>query len=197
MAIQYGHMRTVLDARASTGYASRSRHGLHSVLDIETALATADTATYLRERIAAGEKLSGPAARRALTAAQQAPHFEGRIVPATFAKKAAAYLARDGMVLFDNPEAHLICVFKRNIALCDPGPGATTPNQHDCRRGCGNAARLDSHAHQLREHADRVTQLAAQAPQPIRERLTAAAARHRADAAAHENAALSCAQESP
>lgn len=197
LAIQYGHMRTVLDARASTGYASRSRRGLHSVLDIETALAAADTAAHLRERIAAGERLSGPAARRALTAAGAAPRFEGRLVPATFAKKAAAYLARDGMVLFDNPETHLICVFKRDIALCDPDPGATAPNQHDCRRGCGNAARLDSHAHRLREHADTITQLAAHAPGPIRDRLTAAAARHHADATAHENTAQPPAQDSP
>ncbi|WP_275467375.1 hypothetical protein [Streptomyces noursei] len=37
LAIQYGHMRTALDARTSAGYASRSRDGIHSVLDIETA----------------------------------------------------------------------------------------------------------------------------------------------------------------
>ncbi|MFD9474932.1 hypothetical protein [Streptomyces goshikiensis] len=34
------------------------------VLDVETALATADTAAHLRDRIAAGEKVSGPAARQ-------------------------------------------------------------------------------------------------------------------------------------
>ncbi|MFJ9900976.1 hypothetical protein ACIQPR_47470 [Streptomyces sp. NPDC091280] len=34
LAIQYGHMRTVLDARTSSGYGSRSRGGIHSVLDI-------------------------------------------------------------------------------------------------------------------------------------------------------------------
>lgn len=195
LAIQYGHMRTVLDARASTGYASRSRRGLHSVLDVETALATADTAAHLRERIAAGERISGPAAHRALTAAAHAPRFEGRLVPATFAKKAAAYLARDGMVLFDNPEAHLICAFKRDIALCDPEPGASAPNQHDCRRGCGNAIRTDTHARQLRDHADRITQLAVHAPAPIRDRLTNAAARHRADASAHENTSHSPPQD--
>jgi hypothetical protein len=32
LAIQYGHMRTILDARTSSGYASRSRDGIHSVL---------------------------------------------------------------------------------------------------------------------------------------------------------------------
>jgi hypothetical protein len=62
-------MRTILDARTSSGYASRSRHGIHSVLDIETAPAAADTAARLGDRLAAGEKISGPAVSRALTAA--------------------------------------------------------------------------------------------------------------------------------
>jgi hypothetical protein len=39
LAIQYGHMRTVLDTHISSGYASRSSGGMHSILDIETALA--------------------------------------------------------------------------------------------------------------------------------------------------------------
>ena len=188
-------MRTVLDVRTSTGYASRSRRGMHAVLDVETALATADTAAQLRDRMAAGEKISGPAARRALSAAAHAPRFEGRIVPKTFAKKAAAHLARDGQVLFDNPEAHLICVFKRDIALCDPAPGATAPNRHDCRRGCGNAIRTDTHALQLRDHADHISRLAEHAVKPIRDRLTAAAARHRADADAHDKTAHHRAQD--
>ncbi|MFJ8085283.1 hypothetical protein ACIQ6Y_32300 [Streptomyces sp. NPDC096205] len=111
LAIQYGHMRTVLDARASAGYGARSRRGIHAVLDVETALAAADTAAQLRDQVAAGERLSGPAACRALTAAVHTPRFEGRIVPRTFARKAAAFLARDGVVLFDNPDAFLICAF--------------------------------------------------------------------------------------
>ncbi|WP_405522478.1 integrase [Streptomyces canus] len=55
LAIQYGHMRTVLDARTSTGYGARGRRGIHGVLDVETALAAADTAARLRDRMAAGE----------------------------------------------------------------------------------------------------------------------------------------------
>ncbi|GAA3380902.1 hypothetical protein GCM10020367_70080 [Streptomyces sannanensis] len=120
LAIQYGHMRTIQDARTSSGYGSRTRRGIHSVLDVETALAAADTAAHLRDRVAADEKVSGPAARRALTAAATTPRFEGRIVPRTFAKKAAKFLARDGVVLYDNPDAFLICAFKHDNALCDP-----------------------------------------------------------------------------
>ena len=122
LAIQYGHMRTILDARTSSGYASRSRHGIHGVLDIETALAAADTAARLEDRLAAGEQISGPAARRALTAVAGAPRFEGRLVTKNFTRQAADYLARDGLVLFDNPDGCLICVFKRDTALCEPGP---------------------------------------------------------------------------
>src|SRR6202035_3371426 len=56
LAIQYGHMRTVLDARTSSGYAGRSVGGIHDILDVETALAAAHTAGPLGGRLAAGEK---------------------------------------------------------------------------------------------------------------------------------------------
>jgi hypothetical protein len=189
LAIQYGHMRTALDARTSSGYGSRSRGGIHSVLDIETALAAADTAAKLRDQAAAGEKVSGPAARRALTAAATTPRFEGRIVPATFATKAAAFLARDGTVLFDNPDALLICAFERENALCEPAPEANAPRQYDYRPGCGNAVRTDTHARLLRERAAEIDQLATAAPGPIARRLTAAAARLRNTATTHETTA--------
>ncbi|MEV7480413.1 integrase [Streptomyces halstedii] len=186
LAIQYGHMRTVLDARTSSGYGSRSRTGIHSVLDVETALAAADTAAKLRDQVAAGEKISGPASRRALTAAANAPRFKGRIVPKTFAKKAAKFLSRDGVVLFDNPDAMLICAFKRDTALCEPDPQANAPKQYDCRTGCGNAVRTDNHARLLRERADEIDQLAAAAPSPVARRLTANADRLRETADIHD-----------
>ena len=66
-----------------------------------------------------------------------------------------------------------------------PGPGATAPNQHDCRPGCGNAVRTDGHARDLRERASQADQLAAHAPAPIARRLRAAAGRDRAAADAH------------
>jgi hypothetical protein len=115
-----------------------------------------------------------------------APRFGGRIVPRTFAKKAATYLARDGIVLFDNPDAHLICVFKRDHALCDPAPAASAPNQYDCRPGCGNAVHTDTHASLLRERADEIDRLAAHAPERIGQRLRANADRLRATADTHD-----------
>jgi hypothetical protein len=178
-----------MDARTSSGYASRSRHGIHGVLDVETALAAADTAARLEDRLAAGERISGPAARRALAAVAEAPRFEGRLVTKHFARQATSYLARDGLLLFDNPDGCLICVFKRDTALCEPGSGATAPAQHNCRPGCGNAVRTDSHAQDLRERASRADQLAAHAPAPVAKRLRAAAERDRAVAAAHDTSA--------
>ncbi|MER6105603.1 hypothetical protein ABT115_25720 [Streptomyces sp. NPDC001832] len=191
LAIQYGHMRTVLDTRTSSGYASRSRRGLHSVLDVETALAAADTAARFRDRTAAGEKISGPAARRAVTAAAQAPRFEGRLVPKTFAKKATAFLARDGIVLYDNPDAFLICAFKHDNALCEPEPGATAPRQYACKTGCGNTVRTDTHARQLRARAEEIDYFANHAPGPIARKLRANAARLRETADAHDATAQS------
>ncbi|WP_217200862.1 hypothetical protein [Streptomyces buecherae] len=58
-------MRTAVSA----GYASRSRDGIHDLLDIETARSTADTLATLAADRAAGGGMSGPAARRAILAA--------------------------------------------------------------------------------------------------------------------------------
>ncbi|GHG12369.1 integrase [Streptomyces filamentosus] len=185
LAIQYGHMRTALDARTSTGYGSRERRGFHGELDVETALAAAQTAARLRDAAAAGEKISGPAARRALIGAASIPGFEGAL---TTPKAAAKFLARDGLVLFDNPDAFLICAFKRDTALCDPDPGATAPNQFACQLGCGNAIRTDSHAQAARERADRLDAKAALVPQPLGDRFRRTAGRFRALADAHDAA---------
>ncbi|MGW4123946.1 hypothetical protein [Nocardia sp. NPDC004711] len=34
LAIQYGHMRTVLDGRTASGYGNRARRGFHGELDV-------------------------------------------------------------------------------------------------------------------------------------------------------------------
>ncbi|MDX3367187.1 hypothetical protein PV387_14260 [Streptomyces sp. ME02-6987-2C] len=86
----------------------------------------------------------------------------------TTPKAAAKFLARDSLVLFDNPDTFLICTFKRDTALCEPDPGATAPNQFACQLGCGNVIRTDSHAQAAREHADRLDAKVALAPAPGR-----------------------------
>jgi hypothetical protein len=80
----------------------------------------------------------------------------------------------------------LICVFKHDIALCEPGPRATAPKQYDCRPGCGNAVRTDTHARLLRMRADEIDQLAAAAPGPLGRRLRANADRLRDMAATRD-----------
>jgi hypothetical protein len=186
LAIQYGHMRTALEVPEVTGgYASRSRGGIHELIDIETVMATAETAAELSELFAAGGGVSGPAARAALQAAAAAPRFEGQQVKGDYARK---YLARDGQVLYDNPNALLICRFKRDHALCQREDviARTAPSLDKCVPGCGNAVRTDVHATQLRERAVRREAQAAQTPGPMAERLQAAAARDRASADAHD-----------
>lgn len=90
------------------------------------------------------------------------------------------------MVLFDNPDAMLICAFKRENALCEPDPKANAPRQYDCRPGCGNAVRTDTHARQLRERADEIDQLATYSPGPVGKRLHRNANRLRETADAHD-----------
>ena len=163
LAIQYGHMRTVLDARTSSGYGSRSGAGMHSVLDVETALAAADTAAEApRPHRSRGEGL-WPGRPPSSHAAATNPRFEGRTSP-DVREEGRRFLARDGVVLYDNPDAFLICAFKHDNALCEPEPDATAPRQYDCQSGCGNTVRTDTHARLLRERADEIDQFAAARP---------------------------------
>ncbi len=53
-------MRTVLDARTSSGYGSRSRRGIHGILDVETALAAADTAAHSGTALPPERRSPGP-----------------------------------------------------------------------------------------------------------------------------------------
>ena len=184
LAIQYGHMRTALNTDVAAGYGSRSRGGIHDLMAVETALATAEVAADLRERFEAGEGISGPAARQALQAAATAPRFEGREVKPNFARK---YLARDGAVLYDNPHALLLCLYKSDRALCTRVGTTDMPTLDRCVAGCGNALRTDKHAVQLRERASLLSQQAAHVPQPLGDRLHLKAERLRSDADAHDH----------
>jgi hypothetical protein len=87
LAIQYGHMRTALGRWATEGYASRSRDGIHDLIDLETARAVADTVAGLHDSLDAGSGISGPAARRAIRAAAAAPQFAGAPITLASARK--------------------------------------------------------------------------------------------------------------
>lgn len=94
-------------------------------------------------------------------------------------------------MLYDNPDAFLICAFKHDNALCEPAPGATAPRQYACTPGCGNTVRTDTHARQLRRQAEEIDQLAARAPGPVAKRLRANADRLRETADTHDATAQS------
>jgi hypothetical protein len=193
LAIQYGHVRTALSTDESGGYGNRSRGGVHSMLDVETALATAQNAVDLYEHMTAGGGISGPAARRALTQAAAAPRFNGREVKVDFARK---YLARDGAVLYDNPHAILLCFYKRDRALCAKGAVQDLPTLDRCVPGCGNTIRTDDHAARLRDRAADLDLRAARMPQPVGDRIRANAARLRSHADDHDRTRITI-QETP
>ncbi|MEQ4608463.1 hypothetical protein ABMX48_17650 [Streptomyces cavourensis] len=171
LAIQYGHMRTAVSA----GYAARSRDGIHDLLDIETARATADTLATLHADLDAGGGVSGPAARRAIHAAAQAPSFAGSV---RSTRQARAILRNPTLAVHDNPHTFLMCVYNRDKALCHRLGTSDTPTLDRCVSACANIARTDRHAAQLRAEAEHLEKQAASemVPEPLADRL-----RHRAD----------------
>ncbi|RSN53992.1 integrase [Streptomyces sp. WAC 04229] len=181
LALQYGHLRTAVSA----GYASRSRDGIHDLLDIETARATADTLTRLHEDLENGDGVSGPAARRALHAAAQAPVFVGTLHTT---RQAREVLANPQLAVHENQHSYLMCIYDPDKALCHRlGPRPQAPTLERCQPGCANIVRTDHHATRLTHEADRLEQHAASplTPPPLAQRLTTRAVRLRDLAAAH------------
>jgi integrase len=138
LAVQYGHMRTAFDW-AAEGYASRSRDGIHDLIDLETARAVADTVAALHDDLDNGGGVSGPAARRAIRAAATAPRFAG--TPITLASARKLLKNQDAMI-YDNPHALVLCHYKRDKALCHRDGIKDTPSLDHCVPGCGNIARI-------------------------------------------------------
>ncbi|MEV5921917.1 integrase [Streptomyces pseudogriseolus] len=166
LAVQYGHLRTTMSA----GYAARGRDGIHELLDIETARATADTLTTLHDDLTQGVGISGPAARRAIHAAAQAPTFTGSI---RTHRQARDILGNPALTVYDNPRAFLMCVYNRDRALCHRLDITDAPRLDRCQPSCANIARTDQHADQLRQHAQALEKQAASEalPGPLADRL--------------------------
>jgi hypothetical protein len=179
LAIQYGHLRTTMSA----GYASRSRNGVHDLLDIETALAVADTLTSLNEEITNGAGVSGPAARRAINAAQDGAEFVGAIIDA---RQARALLENPSLVIYDNPSAMLMCVYKPDRALCNRITNKESPSLDRCVPTCSNIARTDSQARMMRRDAESLERQATNSPGPLALRMRARACRIREEADQHD-----------
>jgi integrase len=177
LAIQYGHMRSAV---VSGPYAARGRDGIHDLIDIETVRAVADTAAELRDNLNDGGGISGPAAREAIKIASQAPQFNGTTITAITARR---LIANHDLMIYDNPQALLLCRYKPDRALCQRGRITDAPKLEACDPSCGNVVRTDQHAAQLRARADQLDEQAAHTPQPVGDRLRANAAklRHYAD----------------
>jgi hypothetical protein len=182
LAIQYGHMRTGFEW-ATDGYASRSRNGIHDLIDLETALATADTAAALHDTLENGGGISGPAAHRAIRAAATAPRFAGTPITLASARK---LLKNEDAMIYDNPHALVLCHYKRDKALCHRDGVRDTPSLDQCVPGCGNIARTDQQAAQLRERAHALEAQSGYVPQPIGDRMRLSAARLRELADKHD-----------
>jgi hypothetical protein len=173
LAIQYGHMRTNFQW-ASEGYGSRSRDGIHDLIDLETARAVADTVAALHDDLENGGGISGPAARRAIRAAATAPRFAGTPITLASARK---LLKNEDAMIYDNPHALVLCHYKRDKALCHRDGIRDTPSLDRCDPRCGNIARTDQQAAQLRERAALLERRARHVPKPIGDRMRVSAVR--------------------
>jgi hypothetical protein len=180
LAIQYGHMRSTM---VTERYAGRGRDGIHHLIDVETARAVADTIADLQDDLDNGAGISGPAAREVINIAAHTPRFTGTAMNATTARR---LLANSDLILYNNPQALLLCRYKPDRALCQRQGINHTPNLDDCRPNCTNIARTDYHAVRLRIKAEQLEGQSAHTPQPIGDRLRANAARLRSYADAHD-----------
>ncbi|WP_344656727.1 integrase [Catenulispora subtropica] len=185
LAVQYGHMRTIVSA----GYASRSRDGIHHLLDLETARTVAEHLSDVHEALEEGQGVSGPAARRLIASAKGQHERFGGIVATT--RQAKALLADPTLNVFENKKAYLTCNWDRSKALCEIGRAKSdVPSLDRCQSSCANIARTDRHAEQLAAESASLRQQADSGllPEPIADRLRAKAetfdelvTRHRAD----------------
>ncbi|WP_093275804.1 hypothetical protein [Saccharopolyspora shandongensis] len=156
LVVQYGHLRASL----AESYGGRSRVDMLQILDLEQALATADTLAAAAERLDHGEGVSGPAATRYIAATQefQAAYTGG------FASKRQykALLDNPRLQVFDHPKALLTCNHDPLKALCDPNRGKPgtqpqrTPSQDRCHSACANISRTDTHIERIQVEVDRI-----------------------------------------
>lgn len=148
LGVQYGHLR----GYTSDGYGSRVSTGLRDVFPMEEAFAVAEHLQHAADRLADGQAVSGPAAKRYLAGIQE---FQQRFPGTWLTPRQAAALRRNPQLrVFDNPEQYLTCVYDQSKSLCHPDNSARshdhqTPALNRCQPGCGNIARTDDHIEAL------------------------------------------------
>ncbi len=189
LGIHYGHLR----ASQAESYGGRSRSDMLQILDLEQALATADTLTEAAGRLHDVAGVSGPAAARYVAAVREfQATYEGGFVSK---RQYMALLDNPRLQVFDHPQGLLTCNHDPLRALCDPNRGKPggqeqrTPSQDRCDSACANISRTDTHIERAQAEADRIeaeiTEGAVPLPiqQRLRQRQTALAqiiARHKA-----------------
>ncbi|GGZ40697.1 hypothetical protein [Streptomyces poonensis] len=90
-------------------------------------------------------------------------------------------------MLYDNPHALLICLYKHDRALCQrDGAVDDAPTLDRGVPSCSNALRTDQQAALLREKAAHIDKRAALHPKPMGDRLRANADKLRAFADEHD-----------
>ncbi|MEV8597291.1 hypothetical protein [Streptomyces sp. NPDC052012] len=156
LAVQYGHAATAM----SESYAGRSKADMLEVLDQEKGMALAETLTEAGERIAAGEKVTGPAADRYRAAAAE---FSNRYAGTYLGKRELrALVANPRLQVYEDPKAFLTCNHDAFTALCNPDRGRSrdgdqaTPNHSRCHPACTNISRTDSQIVALRREVTRI-----------------------------------------
>ncbi len=154
--MQYGHAATAM----SESYAGRSKADMLEVLDQEKGLALAETLTEAGERIAAGEKVSGPAADRYRSAVAE---FSDRYAGTYLGRREMrALVANPRLQVYEDPKAFLTCNHDAFTALCNPDrdrarDGARhTPDHSRCHPACANISRTDSQITALRAEVERI-----------------------------------------
>ncbi|WP_392756808.1 hypothetical protein [Streptomyces sp. LN590] len=127
LGLQYGHVAHSM----AESYGGRTTTDMLDILDFEKTLALAEALAEASDRIASGEKVSGPAADRYLAAAEE---FNIRY-RGNFATKGQMKSLRQNprLQIFEDPEALLTCNLDPYKALCDIGlaggkPSLRTPN---------------------------------------------------------------------
>jgi len=168
LSIQYNHASLAI----SESYAARGRGGMDELIDIERARRMSRELASAWEELEAGAQVSGPAASRFVFAARRHQEIFAGIVANR--RQAKQLDADPNLRLYQNPDAHVFCMFRRQTAMCleeNDGEAINEPRLPNCNPRCGNIARIDSHAADMSAGIDVLRNEAVLSPGPLGHRL--------------------------
>ncbi|MBT2551892.1 hypothetical protein [Arthrobacter sp. ISL-5] len=113
--------------------------------------------------------------------------FAGTIVNT---RQARALLENPSLTVYENPSAMLMCVYKPDRALCNRITEREAPRLDRCVPSCANIARIDDHAHLMRQEAESLEKQAPKSPEPLGHRLEVRARRLREEADQHNRSRI-------